>query len=94
MRMDDEAAPVLPNRVRIGAVVRGTDTAQSTVTLQHDPVPEWSWPAMTMSFDVDDPSMVGGLSEGQPVEIVIEKLADGRHRVTDIVPDDQAEMNR
>ena len=86
MRMDENAAPELPSRVQIGAVVRGMDVASSTVTLQHDPVPEWSWPAMTMSFDVDDASMVEGLGDGQSVEIVIEKYADGRHRITDILP--------
>ena len=86
IRMDDQAAPELTGRVRIGAVVRGTDADMSRVTLQHDPVPEWSWPAMTMSFDVDDASMVEGLDEGQSIEIVIEKLADGRHRITDIFP--------
>jgi len=94
MRMDDEAALELPSRVRIGAVVRGTDVTQSKVRLQHDPVPEWSWPAMTMSFDVDDVAMVENLREGQPVSIVIEKLADGRHRVTDIEPaEDSREPN-
>ena len=86
MRMDDEAAVELPNRVQIGAVVRGTDAAQSKVRLQHEPVPEWSWPAMTMSFDVADASMVEGLGEGQAIEIVIEKYADGRHRITEILP--------
>ena len=90
MRMDDTAAADLPSRVQIGAVVRGTAEAESKVTLQHDPVPEWSWPAMTMSFDVSDPSMVSGLREGQVVEIVVEKYADGRHRITDIVPGDSS----
>lgn len=93
MRMDDEAAPELPNRVQIGAMVRGTNIAESRVTLQHDPIPEWSWPAMTMSFDVDSASMVEGLSEGQSVEIVIEKLADGRHRITDILPGDASQQS-
>ena len=86
MRMDDEAASPLPNRVRIGAVVRSTDPRQSKLTLQHDPVPAWSWPAMTMSFDVTDASMVEDLGAGQAVEIVIEKYADGRHRITEILP--------
>ena len=85
MRMDEDAAPELPNRVQIGAVVRATDRDASTILLQHDPVPEWSWPAMTMSFDVDDRAMIEGLSEGQPIEIVIEKNADGRHRIADIL---------
>jgi len=86
MRMDDQASSPLPNRVQIGAVVRSTNPSQSTLTLQHDPVPAWSWPAMTMSFDVTDASMVEGLRDGQAVEIVIEKYADGRHRVTEILP--------
>lgn len=86
VRMDDQAAVELPSRVQIGAVVRGTDAVESKVRLQHEPVPEWSWPAMTMLFDVADPSMVEGLSDGQSIEIVIEKFADGRHRIAEILP--------
>jgi Cu(I)/Ag(I) efflux system membrane fusion protein len=71
--------------VQIGAIVRDTDAATASVTLQHDPVPEWSWPSMTMSFDVADRSLLAGLQEGQPVDIVIERYADGRHRVTEIL---------
>ncbi len=41
---------------------------------------------MTMYFDVADLSMVEGLSDGQAVEIVIERYADGRHRITEIIP--------
>ena len=85
-RMDAADAMPLPNRVRIGALVRDTDAAAGSVTLQHDPVPEWSWPAMTMSFDVVDMSLLTGLEEGQSVDIVIERFADGRHRVTEILP--------
>ena len=86
MRKDENAAADLPDRVQIGAVVRATDTAASKVTVQHDPVPEWSWPAMTMSFDVSNVAEIEGLGAGQSVEIVIEKYADGRHRITDILP--------
>ena len=87
-RMDDEAASALPDRVQIAAIVRAIDPGSSSVTLQHEPVPEWSWPAMTMSFDVAEIDMVEGLREGEAVEIVIEKYADGRHRITDIIPGD------
>lgn len=86
MRMDEDAAVELPNRVHIGAIVRGTDVSSLKITLQHEPVPEWSWPAMTMSFDVADSSVIENLGEGQPVDVVIEKLADGRHRITEILP--------
>jgi Cu(I)/Ag(I) efflux system membrane fusion protein len=85
-RMDAGPDTELANRVQIGAVVRGTDVEANKITLQHDPVPEWSWPAMTMQFDVIDASLISGLSKDQAVDVVIEKQADGRHRITDILP--------
>jgi len=85
-RMDAAETAGLPYRVQIAAVIRGIDAAAPSITLQHDPVPEWSWPAMTMSFDVADRSMVQGLQTGQAVEIVIERFADGRHRIAEILP--------
>ena len=74
------------SRVRIGAVVRGIDIAASKVTLQHDSVPEWSWPAMTMTFDVIDTTLLGDIQDGQVAEVVIERFPDGRHRIIKILP--------
>jgi len=85
-RMDEDAGAILPNRVQIGAVVRGLDMTALKVRLQHDPVPEWSWPAMTMTFDVVGMSLLTGVVEGQSVDVVIERYADGRHSITDILP--------
>ena len=84
--MGEEGPEPLPSRVRIGAVVRGVDLGGPSIRLQHDPVPEWSWPSMTMSFIVDDRAMIEGLTADEPIEVVIEKLADGRHRITEILP--------
>jgi Cu(I)/Ag(I) efflux system membrane fusion protein len=85
-RMDENASAGLPNRVQIGAIVRATDATASKITLQHESVAEWSWPAMTMLFDVEESSLIEGLQQGQAVEVVIEKYADGRHRITEILP--------
>jgi Cu(I)/Ag(I) efflux system membrane fusion protein len=85
-RMDENATAELPNRVQVGAVVSSIDAAGSKITLRHDSVPEWSWPAMRMSFDVADSSLIDGLEEGQVVAVVIEKYADGRHHITEILP--------
>ena len=85
-RMDEDVRADLPNRVQIGAVVRDTDIGATRITLQHDSVPEWSWPAMTMAFDVVNTSLLTGLESGQAVDVVIERIADGRHRITEIVP--------
>jgi len=85
-RLDEDARADLPNRVQIGAVVRETDLNATKITIQHDPVPEWSWPAMTMAFDVVDTALLNGLADGQSVDVVIERIADGRHQIMDIVP--------
>ncbi|HSG58708.1 MAG TPA: efflux RND transporter periplasmic adaptor subunit [Woeseiaceae bacterium] len=85
-RMDEGPETALPDRVRIGAVVRGSDPGVPNVTLRHDPVPEWSWPSMTMSFVLDDASLGAGLEEGQSVSVVIQRQADGRHRIIEILP--------
>jgi Cu(I)/Ag(I) efflux system membrane fusion protein len=93
-RMDENPGQRLPNRVQIGAVVRGIDTTTPNVTLQHDPVPEWSWPAMTMSFDLADKTLLTGLREDQSVKVEIERFADGRHRITHIEPAAELPMER
>ncbi len=41
---------------------------------------------MTMAFDVVNTSLLTGLESGQAVDVVIERIADGRHRITEIVP--------
>lgn len=85
-RMDEGERADLPSRVQIGAVIRETDLNATKITIQHDSVPEWSWPAMTMAFDVVDTALLNGLAAGQPVDVVIERIADGRHQIVDIVP--------
>jgi len=85
-RMSESTGQQSLSRVRIGAVVRGIDIAASKVTLQHDSVPEWSWPAMTMTFDVIDTTLLGDIQDGQVAEVVIERFPDGRHRIIKILP--------
>jgi len=85
-RMDENPDARLPNRVQIGAVVRSVDMATLSMTIQHEPVPEWSWPAMTMTFDVAEMSLLSGVQEGQSVDVGIQRYADGRHSITDIEP--------
>jgi len=94
-RMSEDAGQQSSSRVQIGAVVRGIDIAASKVTLQHDPAPEWSWPAMTMTFDVIDTSLLGDIQEGQAAEVMIERYSDGRHRIIEILPAtaDDAQMD-
>ena len=73
-----------PARVVVGAVVEGWRVAQRVISLRHDPVEEWSWPAMSMRFAVDDPALLRDLSLGQRVDVQIEKTADDRYVITRI----------
>ncbi|MBT8138091.1 MAG: efflux RND transporter periplasmic adaptor subunit [Gammaproteobacteria bacterium] len=78
-RMEKQAS-----RVTVGAVVEGWRVAQQRITLMHDPVEEWSWPAMSMAFDVADPALLDDLSLGQRVDVVIEEEAGDRFVITAI----------
>ncbi len=73
-----------PGQVRVGAVVRGVDVAASTVRLEHAPIAEWSWPSMTMNFDVTSAELLAGLSVGDEVEVTIEKHSDNHYVITGI----------
>lgn len=85
-RMDAPEDEAPPMRVEIAAVVRSVNAEVSTVRLEHPAIAEWSWPAMTMDFDVSNADLLRGLTEGDAVEVTIEKHADGHSVVTDINP--------
>ncbi|MDR2162272.1 MAG: copper-binding protein [Desulfovibrio sp.] len=49
-----------------GTIVMAEKTAE-TVAIRHDPVPALNWPAMTMNFRLEDPSLADGLKKGDAV---------------------------
>ena len=64
-------------------VVKGYNVTRGAVTLQHNPIKELKWPAMTMEFDVRDKKLLERLKLEQKVtfEFVQEK---SRYVVTSI----------
>ena len=54
-------------RVLAGAVVRGVMPSEHKLRLQHDPIPELDWPAMTMDFSVDESIDISPLQAGQNI---------------------------
>jgi Cu(I)/Ag(I) efflux system protein CusF len=63
--------------------VKKIDAAVGTVMLAHGPIPSLKWPPMTMSFDVRDKKLLGGIKAEQKVtfEFVEEK---GRYVIVSI----------
>lgn len=48
--------------------VTKVDPTKATVTIQHGPVQTMNWPAMTMTFNLKDKTMLDKVKQGQKVE--------------------------
>lgn len=86
-RMDDRVAEKMIATVEVAAIVRGIDLAKQKITLHHEPISEWSWPAMTMGFAVDNADLLTGLEEGQAIDVTIEEQDSGIYVITGVVTD-------
>ena len=51
------------------------------LTITHDPVPEWGWPAMTMDFDLSPEVGISAFDEGQAIRFEMEKMPAGSYQV-------------
>jgi len=85
-RMDERVAEKPAVSVEVAAVVRGIDTVKQKITLYHEPIPEWSWPAMTMGFAVESEHLLMGLDEGQAIDVTIEEQVGGIYVITAVTP--------
>jgi Cu(I)/Ag(I) efflux system membrane fusion protein len=89
-RLDERVAHRSASAVQVAAIVRGIDTAKHKITLEHEPIAEWSWPAMTMGFAVDDEQLLMDLKNGESINVTIEEQADGIYVVTAITSTDNS----
>jgi Cu(I)/Ag(I) efflux system membrane fusion protein len=77
--VEPPAAPAAsePRRITAGAVVRGVNPEDLTVKLQHEPIAELKWPAMTMNFDVLPGVDLSGMEAGQSIHFSMIEQAGG-----------------
>lgn len=54
------------------------------IKLRHAPMPELDWPAMTMTFEVEDPAMLEGLKEGEQISFEVRLDPGGQPTITSI----------
>ncbi|MDO6489192.1 efflux RND transporter periplasmic adaptor subunit [Colwellia sp. 6_MG-2023] len=73
-----------PSSVWVNAQVESTMADHRMLTLIHDPIPEWSWPEMTMDFTAIDAVDFSQLTEGRHVRVKISKKVTGGYQVIDI----------
>jgi len=91
-RMDERVAEEPASSVQVAAFVRGIDLVKQKITLHHEPIAEWSWPAMTMGFAVDDGHLLVGLEEGQAINVTIEEQDSGIYVITSVTPAEAIEQ--
>ncbi len=77
-------AAAQPTSVWAAARVIDVMTDSAMVKLDHDPIPEWEWPQMTMNFAVSDEVDLSTLKEGQSLHVEINKVGDSGFSVTQI----------
>ena len=53
--------------------VKSVDAKAGTVTLDHEPVKSMNWPAMNMTFKVQDKAVLDKLGQGKTVEVQFEQ---------------------
>ena len=81
-RMDERVTEKPASSVQVAAIVRGIDMTKQKITLYHEPIAEWSWPAMTMGFAVENEHLLMGLGEGQAIDVTIEEQVGGIYVIT------------
>ena len=69
-------------RPAFDAVGEVTNTSANAVTIEHGPVPELRWSAMTMAFDLRSASQVDGIIAGDRVSFSFREAGSGYELVS------------
>ncbi|PSW68089.1 efflux transporter periplasmic adaptor subunit [Photobacterium kishitanii] len=66
---------------------------QGVLTINHQPVSAWNWPAMTMDFNVNKKLAINTLTVGQPLKFEIQKTANNQYQIIDYKKDTKKAIN-
>ena len=81
--------PVLSNKVWVSAEIQSKMAEHNRLTLVHEAIPVWDWPAMTMDFVTAESVDLSGLKAGMNLHVEVTKSVNGDYTVTNIhIPDD------
>ncbi|PSU88498.1 efflux transporter periplasmic adaptor subunit [Photobacterium kishitanii] len=67
---------------------------QGVLTINHQPVSAWNWPAMTMDFNVNKKLAINTLTVGQPLKFEIKKTANNQYQIIDYKKDTKKAINK
>lgn len=78
---------VRPQQIWTQGEIQTLDLASRTLTVAHQPIPEWQWPAMEMDFAVADGVDMSKLAQGQRLHLQVEQQGD-EYRIVNIHVED------
>ncbi|MGF1787959.1 efflux RND transporter periplasmic adaptor subunit [Photobacterium swingsii] len=65
-------------------VIKSMMRDHKMLTVDHAPIAQWDWPAMVMNFTVKDNSDLSALANGDAIEFLIEKNAQGQYVLSNV----------
>ncbi|USV56467.1 efflux RND transporter periplasmic adaptor subunit [Aeromonas encheleia] len=78
---------VRPQQIWTQGEIQTLDLASRTLTVAHQPIPEWQWPAMEMEFIVADGVDISRLAQGQTLHLQVMQEGD-EYRIVNIHVED------
>lgn len=65
-------------------MIKALNISQYSITLQHEPIPALSWPAMTMDFSVDKNVDLKNFKVGDRIQFILKENNEGNYVITDM----------
>lgn len=81
---DDEGGIAQPKSVWVGAHVKNIMAGHRMLTLKHEPIDDWQWPAMTMDFAAAENVDLTGLKPGMSLHVEVTKKGGNDYIISQI----------
>lgn len=69
-------APAAAGAITSTGTVTQVDAAAGTITINHGPIEVVSWPAMTMQFTAENPTILQGIAVGDSVSFELKSATE------------------
>ena len=87
---DNKAEAAAPTSVWVGARIKSLMTEHRMLTLAHDAIDDWQWPAMTMTFTASKNVDLQGLQPDMTLHVEITREGDNNYVISQIHRPDAA----
>lgn len=89
--IEEADQPVKAESVWVAARVESLMPEHRMVSLAHEAIEDWQWPAMVMDFNVDEAVRLTLLNPGMEVHVEIKRDKDDNYRISQVhIPDNQS----